>query len=53
MLLRRELQNPPYLVFLKFKKYSGKDFETPLNDYIWLAECGKICTSYFQERRQQ
>ena len=53
MLLRRELQNPPYLVFLNFTKYLTKDFETPLNDYIWLAESGKTCTSYFQEKRQQ
>ena len=29
------------------KNISGKIFETALNDYIWLAERGKIYTSSF------
>ena len=39
--------------FLDFTNYLRKVFETSLNDYIRLAECGKIYTSYFQERRKQ
>ena len=27
--------------------------ESPLNDYIWLAERGRIYTSYFQVTRKQ
>ena len=49
ILLRRELWSPLYLVFKTFKK----KFETLLNDYTWLAEHGKICTSYSKEAENQ
>ena len=52
-LLRREIRSPSYLVFSNFTTYLGKVFETALSDYIWLAECGTIYKSYFQERRKQ
>ena len=42
ILLRRELRTLSYLVFWNFAKYSRNVFETPSNDYIWLAECGKL-----------
>ena len=41
-LLRTELQTPSYLVFWNFSIYLRNVFETPLNDYIWLTECGKF-----------
>ena len=41
-ILLRELQTPSYLVLWNFTKYLRKVFETALNDYICLAECGKI-----------
>ena len=34
--------------FLTLYKIFRKAFETPLNDCVWLAEYGKIYTSYFQ-----
>ena len=33
--------------FLKLYKMFKEGFETPLNDYIWLAESSKIYTSNF------
>ena len=53
VLLRRELPSPPYLVFWNFTKYLSNVFEASLNDYIRLAERGKIYTSYFLGRRKE
>ena len=53
ILVRRELRSPSYLVFWNFTKYFRKVFETALNDYTWLAECGKIYTLYFHGGRKQ
>ena len=42
VLLRIEHRTPSYLVFWNFTKYLSEVFETPMNDYIWLAERGII-----------
>ena len=40
-------------VLLRREFYLRKVFETPLNNYIWLAKRGNIYSSYFQARRKQ
>ena len=37
ILLRRELRSPSYL-FFEVSEFLKKVFQTPLNDFIWLAE---------------
>lgn len=39
--------------FLKFYKVFKESFETPLNDYIWLAELGEIYVTLFYGGSQQ